>query len=118
MTKRWILLLLTALIALQSVGAVIDSHQLHQSGQEHLSFEHDHENIKDNKVSDAKVEVKSVENSPYDCHHCCHCHGTSNLYVSAFFSSFSLVFHQKKTFEYLLNLPSIFLFPALRPPIL
>ncbi len=117
MIKRWILIFVTVLIALQSVGAVIDSHQLHQSGQEHLSFEHDHEKELVDKISDSETKVKSVDNSPYDCHHCCHCHGASNLYVSAFHSHFLLVSHQKKTFDYLLNLPSIILNPAFRPPI-
>jgi len=117
MIKRWIFFLLAILIALQSVGAVIDNHQLHQSGQEHLSFEHEHERESGDLLPAPQEIVKNVEISPYDCHHCCHCHGTPNLYVSGFSCSFLLSFHQKKSFEYLLILPSILLFPALRPPI-
>jgi len=117
MIKRWTLFLLTALIALQSVSAVIDSHQLHQSGEEHLSFEHDHDKPTTDQIPDSKPMIKSLENSPYDCHHCCHCHGTSTLYVSGFNCNFQLVVYEKKTFEYLLNLPSTILFPAFRPPI-
>jgi len=115
MIKKWISILLTALIALQSVNASIDTHQLHQSGQEHLSFEHDHEG---NSIDLSKDNLKTSEDSPYDCHHCCHCHGTSNLYLSGISSATLLSFGSKLSFEYDLNLPSIYLFPALRPPII
>ncbi|WP_142940901.1 hypothetical protein [Aliikangiella marina] len=118
MIKRLLLIVMIALIALQSVNASIDTHQLHQTGQEHLSFEHDHE-IGSIALSDDDLKSpENFENSPFDCHHCCHCHGTSNLYLAGLASETILSFRSDLIFEYQLNLPSIFLFPALRPPIL
>jgi len=118
--KKWLSIILTALIALQSVNASIDTHQLHQSGQEHLSFEHDHDHDSSLKAlsTDTLKNAKNIEKSPFDCHHCCHCHGTSNLYLSGLSSAIMLDFQSNLSFEYDLNLPSIVLFPALRPPIL
>lgn len=82
-------------VCFQSMVAVSDIHQSHQSGVEHLEFEHDHEI---DSVSNSQEETNS-----FDCHHCCHCHGGSTynldydhiLYVyingpSHLFDSFSL----------------------------
>lgn len=64
--KPLIILLLLA-VSFQSVSAVSDVHQSHQSGVEHLEFEHDHESEPEIKTDD--------ESNSFDCHHCCHCHG-------------------------------------------
>ena len=40
---RVITYLTIALIAVQSVMAVADVHQLHQSGTKHLAFDHEHD---------------------------------------------------------------------------
>ena len=117
MIQRWILILVVALIALQSVTAIIDSHQLHQSGQEHLSFEHEHPSDPIGQFVSEELLALNVDSSLYDCHHSCHCHGASNLFVSGGNSGFILSAENEKSFEYQLNLPSITLLPAYRPPI-
>ena len=43
MIRHAITYLIIALIAMQSVVAVADAHQLHQSGTEHLTFDHEHD---------------------------------------------------------------------------
>jgi hypothetical protein len=79
--KPLIILLLLA-VSFQSISAVADVHQSHQSGVEHLEFEHDH---------DSEPEIKTDDESrSFDCHHCCHCHGG---HVSSFLHrTFNLVF--------------------------
>ena len=71
------------LIAVQSVVAVVDSHQLHQSGSEHLSFEHSHDQA-GNKSTPDKSRIQALQQSVlnnFDCHHCCHCHGVAQLFL-------------------------------------
>ena len=68
--KPQIIFLLVLAVSFQSISSVTDIHQSHQSGVEHLEFEHDHEN---HAGSDEKE-----ENLNFDCHHCCHCHGSLN----------------------------------------
>ncbi|WP_154224711.1 hypothetical protein [Marinicella rhabdoformis] len=60
-------------VSFQSIAAVSDVHQSHQSGAEHLEFEHEHE-------GDANL-TPQKELSSFDCHHCCHCHGVSCHYL-------------------------------------
>ena len=64
--KPFIILLVMA-VSFQSIAAVSDVHQSHQSGAEHLEFEHEHE-------GDVDL-TPQKELSSFDCHHCCHCHG-------------------------------------------
>lgn len=67
MRYKTLIILLVMAVSFQSIAAVSDVHQSHQSGAEHLEFEHDHE-------GDAKL-TPQKELSSFDCHHCCHCHG-------------------------------------------
>jgi hypothetical protein len=66
-----------ALIALQSLASVADIHGLHQSGLQHLNFDHTHtsaHNLSENS---------DTQPCNLDCHHCCHCHGTVNVFLNA-----------------------------------
>lgn len=78
MCKRALTYFLLLLIALQSVVAIGDAHQLHQQGTEHLTFDetHQHDEV---QVFDILQDQKRYSDSDpldnLDCHHCCHCHG-------------------------------------------
>ncbi len=82
MTKHWISYLLVVLIAFQSVPAIADEHQSHQSGIDHLEFDHDHSsNSLDQKP--LQTAQNTLDGStPDDCHHCCHCHVVCHLFIS------------------------------------
>lgn len=67
MRFKSLMILLLMAVSFQSVASVSDVHQSHQSGAEHLEFEHEHEGDANLKPMD--------ESSSFDCHHCCHCHG-------------------------------------------
>ncbi len=125
MTQKVLTYLLVTVIAMQSFVAMADVHQPHQSGNQHLEFEHAHEDFEVQKsfldelgnvknLSTALDDVSSLDE--YDCHHCCHCHSVSYLkaaglgnevipYKSNLFLSLSV--------DYLFYTPS----PDLRPPI-
>lgn len=84
MIHRCLSNLLIILIALQLVEPMADSHQSHQTGAQHLAFEHDHSQF--NHENSPANEHSNLEDghtdSSFDCHHCCHCHGLAHLLTS------------------------------------
>ncbi|AFU97796.1 hypothetical protein [Simiduia agarivorans] len=75
MIRHAITYLMIALLAVQSVVASADAHQLHQSGTEHLTFDHEQEPTH-NPETDQEIKSSATLGSiSFDCHHCCHCHG-------------------------------------------
>lgn len=84
MNRRYLICFLAILIALQSVVAVADVHKFHQSGAQHLSFEHEHQGDAQASLADMdKSPAESKDRAIYqpDCHHCCHCHGSSHIFL-------------------------------------
>lgn len=79
MILRHLACLLILLIATQSAIAVADAHKLHQSGFEHLKFDHSHSPFDNTDYSIAKQLSDLPSQSSDDCHHCCHCHGSMVL---------------------------------------
>lgn len=70
MNKNLLMFLLISAMSFQAIASVADVHESHQSGVEHLDFEHEHDDAKVNVDSEKQSTQKS-----FDCHHCCHCHG-------------------------------------------
>jgi len=82
MIKKCLSYLLVALITLQSVGAMVgDEHQSHQDGIQHLEFDHGHDSKSLNKMPKIDEKSYSYTEIEFDCHHCCHCHGTCLSYL-------------------------------------
>lgn len=83
MIRDYLIYCLMSLIALQSVVAMADVHQLHQSGTEHLAFDHEHNSNHAQLTSDETRNSKDQTNSQHlDCQHCCHCHhGKIHLFL-------------------------------------
>lgn len=81
MLKSVINYMLMLMIVLQSVSLFADTHQAHQSGAQHLNFEHDHipSSGIEAVIDQGQGESGSSESldGQFDCHHCCHCHGTN-----------------------------------------
>lgn len=118
MIRHYFTCLLAVLIALQSMTAVADVHQFHQSGTQHLEFNHSHQptDIQDNNKLAKQAPDKPAQ-SPYDCHHCCHCHGHGSVILAGADLHVGTLFSGKGQAEYHVNLtsgvpPSLF-----RPPI-
>ncbi len=108
--------LLIALIALQSVVVIADVHQSHQSGTQHLEFEHDHDSDFAGKKIQYEAEVNSSADQ-YDCHHCCHCHAIAHLFLTAGHGIVDISSFGQELPEYSLTYISNLLLPAFRPPI-
>ncbi|MBD1583776.1 DUF2946 domain-containing protein [Pseudoalteromonas sp. S16_S37] len=70
--KTLLSLFITLAIALQSVGAMAASTQIHQIDIEHLQIEHVH----DQQVSTLTEQYDQSGHNVKDCHHCGHCSGS------------------------------------------
>lgn len=104
----WLNYILIILLALQSASALADVHQTHQTGEEHLEFEHDHD-LNEGLHSENPSEEHGYE---FDCHHCCHCHGgTTHFYLNG---SLSAVFGPGATINITAS-PNLYYPPALVP---
>ena len=68
MLLRHLACLLILLIATQSAIAVADAHKLHQSGFEHLKFDHSHSPFDNTDYSIAKQLSDLPSQSSDDCH--------------------------------------------------
>lgn len=102
MLRLCLVYLLTTLIALQSVVAVADVHQLHQTGDEHIAIEYEHSHIFLNG-SIQKKQGKSnclAEDSHLDCQHCCHCHNAFAFSLNTSCKNFSLTGEDRTLFDY------------------
>ena len=119
MIKRWISCLLIALIACQSVMAMADIHQSHQSGVEHLEFDHDDnpDVTRNNLTADDLSPVNSTTGSAYDCHHCCHSHTMSHLFLSSNDDYLQNIASKQSPPSYQLAYLSNIQRPNFRPPI-
>lgn len=89
MLKNGIQWLMIILIATQSVWSMADAHSAHQSGLEHLEFEHQHDDAHPAKQGIEKSTLDASQ-ADFDCHHCCHCHGAHSSFITSFYASVSL----------------------------
>ncbi len=77
MLKRVLTYFLLALIVLQSGMSMGDTHQLHQSSSEHVTFDEAHQHLGVLEVEKHDVKTLTTDtsaSSTLDCHHCCHGH--------------------------------------------
>jgi len=87
MLQRCLSRLLITLVALQSVIAIADSHQIHQSGKEHFAHEYEQAHGFDQPIVKAdsvapETLPDTADTSQLDCQHCCHCHGTGQVILA------------------------------------
>ena len=83
---QWLMIIL---IATQSVWSMADAHSAHQSGLEHLEFDHvELEHRHDDHAQMTEQNNASSNNQAgFDCHHCCHCHGAHSSFINSLYSS-------------------------------
>ena len=86
MSKKLLIYIASFLIVFQSAFVVADVHQEHQSGVDHVEFDHQHVDHEPLKVSDSDEPEQS-----FDCHHCCHCHGATVTAIVSYLGAGNLV---------------------------
>jgi hypothetical protein len=84
MLKKRLAQVFALLLFLQSVGMMADMHASHQSGTEHLSFDHQHQHHDGQAKSDLALQKLALQKqcADFDCHHCCHCHGIQHHWIA------------------------------------
>ena len=89
--KNWVSCLLITLIAMQSLLAVADVHQIHQPGSSHVSVDEGGMlvNTDGHAVHEADQQANSV-----GCQHCCHCHSPQLLILFSVVPS--IAFHTNR----------------------
>lgn len=111
MIRNWLMTICLLLVALQLTAIPVDTHQMHQSGSEHLVFEHEHQ-------AKSKVSITEKNNTvSYDCHHCCHCHGGGSIYLGTQANDLVAFDLRKSLRDYRRQYISYLFPPELRPPI-
>lgn len=121
MLKRWLSLMLITLIACQSVWAMADNHPLNKPSAEHVESSHsrDVSNASQSSLSHSNIEDTSSLNtaSALDCSHCCHCHGSTPLFVSVSPLTLPQSVKQEQLLPYSQTHQTPYLTPDFRPPI-
>lgn len=120
MIRLYLTCLLALLIAVQSVTAMADVHKFHQSGTEHVEFNHSHQSTASDTQNDsqlAKQAADPLSQSAYDCHHCCHCHGHGSVILAGAASHVAALFSGNGQADFQANLTSGIPPSLFRPPI-
>jgi len=113
--------MLITLIACQSVWAMADNHPLNPSTAEHEQSSHSHDapDISQSGLLDSNAEDTPLVDpaSALDCNHCCHCHGSTPLFVSAPPLTLPQSAEPEQLLSYTQSHKTPYLAPDFRPPI-
>lgn len=118
MIRRYLICFLAALISLQSVVVMADVHELHQINDHPASYEHpyqDHTQVALLDVENQTISHQTTINPP-DCHHCCHCHGSTMILGTSYFASVNATLNLR-LLAYRMDYRSHISFPDNPPPI-
>lgn len=114
------------MFASQTIAAAFDSHGAHQevdAGQNlsHRSLDESHKWHQEGTLIVANSDVDESSNSPelnqFDCHHCCHCHSPSGVYIVCYHESTLLRKDNSSVLTTKTALLSLWISPEHRPPI-
>lgn len=117
MLKYWFLISLIALITLQSVIAMADGHQVHQSGASRFDVSLDQQDDSDYENSRLEKFDRLSPSDPHDCDHYCHCHGVACAAVVSNYVHNILAAPMLAVVGYELFFPTDPPFSPFRPPI-
>ncbi|MCG8312675.1 MAG: hypothetical protein MI976_05615 [Pseudomonadales bacterium] len=117
MMRQYIAYILVALLAMQSIVALADAHQYHQTGSEHIVFDKHYEisGSEPNLIQTNIVDY--TQENTMDCQHCCHCHGSTGIFISDSQTSFLYSSLTQIAPEYHSNYRSETASPETPPPI-
>jgi hypothetical protein len=120
--NRLLIIIFALLFAGQTIAAAFDSHRSHQEidGSQyisHRSLDSSHQSHQEGALTATNNAADNAEQDPFDCHHCCHCHAPTGVYIAS--DAASSVIH--KTNDNILTrkiaLLSFWITPEHRPPI-
>lgn len=105
--RQYLVYLIIALMTTQSVGAMADVHKFHQSGTEHLSFNHEHSSADIDVFELHELDTSdALSSDSFDCHHCCHCHGVASVFIGAHWAGLPFAApSEEQSFYHFVSLP-------------
>lgn len=107
--------MLFLLIVLQSMVAIANADQFHQTDKQLLEVNHSHYLLSLNEKQ--KIIKDSASDGEYDCNHCCHCHGMDYSFLLNPYNNVNFSLPVLVIFEYNLKYFSLHIPPNFRPPI-
>ena len=110
--RKFLFGILMLTMVVQTIVTVAYIHHSEETGAEYVSFDHDVP-VTVLQIDTNETSIPSLDD--VDCHQCCHCTGIFSFLING---NIYTVLSGEKRFGYLLNLPSAFIAPHLRPPIL
>lgn len=121
MAPKGFRLILVLILALQSVIAVADVHQLHQRGPTHQALDVGQPSLAVSSLDAGDEDVsaglqKGTSSSNHACSHCCHCHG-SMPYLTGHVPGFDNLSNALNSASFSISFVSWLSTPAFRPPI-
>ena len=116
--KKCILLVIVLLFAGQTVAAAFDAHKAHQQNMTHHTLDENHQTHPEPTFSLVSINEGSSDSYQADCHHCCHCHSPSSVYILTNLPSLLANYQSLALLSVTSLLPSQLIAPEHRPPIL
>lgn len=111
MLRQSIIMLVLLAFLTQVSQAIADVHQSHQTTPEqHLDFDHDEHQI-------SPQELPQKGSVSFDCHHCCHCHGSFHIYAMKADKTLILPRLTNTIANYIQDYTNPLASPLFRPPI-
>ncbi len=126
MFNRVLVIMFAVLFASQTIAAAFDFHSAHQERDSnqtltHRTIDESHKSHQEGALTVAQIELVSdaenTEQNPLDCHHCCHCHAPSVVYIACNSASNLLSKGHDSLPARKTALLSLWLAPEHRPPI-
>lgn len=113
------------MFASQTIAAAFDFHRTHQESDTNQSLSHrtldeSHKSHQEDTLIAAHTELASDaenEENQFDCHHCCHCHAPSGVYIACNLKSSLLHKGNDSILAGKAALLSLWISPEHRPPI-
>ena len=116
--------MLLLLFASQTIAAAFDAHSLHQKTNSkqilsHRSLDASHKSHPEGTLNTAYNQTSVVNDGQekFDCHHCCHCHALSGVYIACSEASSQLYKGNDNVIAGKTALFSFLISPEHRPPI-
>lgn len=126
MFNRVLVIMFAVLFASQTVAAAFDFHNAHQERDTnqiltHRTIDESHKLHQEGTLTAANIELagdaENIDQNPLDCHHCCHCHAPSGVYIACNIPSSLLYKYSDNILAGKVALLSLWISPEHRPPI-
>lgn len=106
----------------QTISAAFDSRSGHQEinaaqSLSHRSLDKSHNGYQDGALAIASNVAENSEQDKFDCHHCCHCHARSVVYIAGNAKPSSLLKSNDNILASKSALLLLWITPEQRPPI-